>query len=160
MSHSVDWYQHCVTFQKREVSFTPLLKLVVSQFPRSECGDKTRKSARFWNRTFVVQPVSSVFYSFSIVACSVGSEVPKNFIVFSSISPELIPRIPVLCKSRCGFMFIPRLFVSFMLNFEHNAVPVATTRFGSVDARKSFLIKGYFTFTWAVECNWWSVNKI
>lgn len=49
--------------RRGEVSFTPLLKPAISQFSRSERGDKTKKSARLWNLTVVVQPVVSVFYS-------------------------------------------------------------------------------------------------
>jgi hypothetical protein len=88
-----------------------------------------------------------------LLLCSVGGKLRKTFIVFSTMSPELIPLITFLCKSRCGFMVISSFFVAFMLSFERDAVPVATPRFCSVEARKSFLIKGYFTFSWAMECN-------
>ena len=103
---------------------------------------------------------SQCFLQFSIVAIlllllllllrSVGGKSHKTFIVFSTISPELIPRIPFLCKFRFGLMFILRFFVSFVLSFERDAVPVSTSRSDSVAARQSCLIKRYFTFSWAV----------
>jgi len=103
-----------------------------------------------WSLQFSIVAKLLLLLLLLLLLCSVGGKLHKTFVVFSTVSPQLISRIPSLCKSRCGFMYILLFFVSFMLSFERDAVPVAISRSGSVAARRSCMIKGYFTFSWAV----------
>ena len=162
MSHSVDWYQRCVTFQKRgSLIYTaaeacnPAVSEIWTWWQNEKfCtfleSDLCHPARSQWSLLFCIVAKLLLLLLLLLLLCSVGGKLHKTFIVLSTVSPQLIQRIPFLRKSSCGFMYILRFFVSFMLSFERDAVPVSISRSGSVAARRSFLIKGYFAFSWAV----------